>query len=166
MAKKKKWLSQKGWNSLLMIAAAAGIMLFQIPEYIKQQRMENSGQQQIQLSLFSPQAKLKKLITPYFILTDGGQGEWYSDIALEVGSNQLIQRWQRIAGTPVSKSMFKELEAKLSVPHTLEVWQENKEEPLRLTYYEMPDYWLMQNWQGDWFAVSVAFDYLFPVQTD
>lgn len=161
MARKRRFLTQKGWNSLLMIAAAAGIMLFQLPEYIKQQRAKGVEQQQIQVSLLSPRAELKRLITPQFILSSE-QGEWQSDLALDVGANQLIQRWKRLAGTPVSKDMFSKLESTLSAPHTLEVWQKEREEPYRLTYYEMPDYWLMQNWQGDWFAVSVTADYLFP----
>lgn len=165
MARKRRFLSQKGWNSLLMIAAAAGIMLFQVPEYIKQQRLKNSGVQQIQVSLLSPRAELDKLITPYFILSRV-KDEWHSDIPLDVGANQLIQRWEGLAGTPVSKEMFAKLQTSLSSPRTLEVWIQEKAEPYRLTYYEMPDYWLIQNWQGDWFAVSVTPDYLFPMLSE
>lgn len=161
MAKKRRFLSQRGWNSMLMIAAAGGIVLFQLPEYIKQQRLENSEIKQIHVSLLSPRAELERLITPMFILSSN-QGEWQSDIALDVGANQLIQRWKRLAGTPVSKEMLSTLQPTLSIPYTLEVWLKDREEPYRLTYYEMPDYWLMQNWQGDWFAVSVTEDYLFP----
>jgi hypothetical protein len=44
---------------------------------------------------------------------------------------------------------------------SVEVWFEKEEEPQRITVYQAPNFWMMQNWQGEWIAVSAEKSYLF-----
>ncbi len=75
--------------------------------------------------------------------------------------SQLIERWFTLEGTLLNDDSVKALKEKLPAPSSVEVWLEDQEEPQRITIYQAPSFWMMQNWQGEWIAVSAEEGYLF-----
>ncbi|WP_051415982.1 hypothetical protein [Salinivibrio socompensis] len=68
-----------------------------------------------------------------------------------------------MTGTHVDEATLQSLRPQLATPRTLELTRSPDQEPIRITYYQQPQYWLMQNEQGQWLAVSVDRRYLFPL---
>ena len=79
-----------------------------------------------------------------------------------VSAQELSQRWQQIVGTEVDAKTYTDLTPQLNTPHTIEVWYQDQEEPQRITYYHLPEFWLLKNWNDQWLAVSIEESYLFP----
>ena len=66
-------------------------------------------------------------------------------------------------GTPVDEDNYRSLKPRLINLNSLEVWYRDQEEPQRITYYQLPQFWLLKNWQEQWIAVSVEANYLLPM---
>lgn len=87
--------------------------------------------------------------------------QWQSHPRLAIDAETLIQRWQNLQGTPVPEKILATLKRQL--PPAQILWITLKQQPaFALTIYQFPDFWLMQNWQQQWLAVSVNSEYLFP----
>ncbi|MDK9759942.1 hypothetical protein KIV40_32730, partial [Vibrio sp. D173a] len=99
------------------------------------------------------------------VLADDGwqyQSQGSAQELSQPSAQELSQRWQQLVGTEVDSKTYQSLSASLTSPQTIEVWYQNQEEPQRITYYQLPDFWLLKNWQGKWLAVSVEAEYLLP----
>ena len=79
-----------------------------------------------------------------------------------VSAQELSQRWQQLVGTEVDSQTYTDLTPRLNTPHTIEVWYQDQEEPQRITYYQLPEFWLLKNWNDQWLAVSIEESHLFP----
>jgi len=90
--------------------------------------------------------------------------DWQSTRPLSISPEQAINRWQALQGTIVDSKTFEQLKPNLSAAHTIEVWYQEQEEPQRVTYYKTPQFWLFQNWNQEWIAVSVDEGYLFSFE--
>lgn len=157
------------WNNILMLSVIAFIGVLNLPTLIKAYLIEPEPEQQVSSPypyLLNPRAKLQAL---YFakwslVLEDGQWGYQLKNPvpAQSISAQERAQRWQQLVGTEVDSQTYTDLVSQLSTPHTIEVWYQDQEEPQRITYYQLPEFWLLKNWNDQWLAVSIEESYLFP----
>ncbi|MFM2641194.1 hypothetical protein AAFX33_08265 [Vibrio chagasii] len=157
------------WNNILMLSVIAFIGVLNLPTLIKAYLIEPEPEQQVSSPypyLLNPGAELQAL---YFakwslVLEDGQWGYQLkgSAPAQSISAQERAQRWQQLVGTEVDSQTYTDLASQLGTPHTVEVWYQDQEEPQRITYYQLPEFWLLKNWNDQWLAVSIEESYLFP----
>ena len=146
--------SRRKYNNMLIIFVLLFIGVLQAPQLIKTYLLE--PEQQIETAsgvqpLFEGANGIKKMhFADYDLASDTSETD-----------SQLIKRWFTLEGTVLNEESVKVLKTKLPAPSTVEVWLKNQEEPQRVTIYQAPNFWMMQNWQGEWIAVSAEEGYLF-----
>ncbi|NMV05869.1 hypothetical protein, partial [Vibrio parahaemolyticus] len=89
-------------------------------------------------------------------------GRWQSNIKVDAPISELVSRWQSLEGTELTSEQYDHLKPNLAVPETVEVWYQDLEEPQRVTFFRLPDFWLFKTWQDKWVAISVDENYLMP----
>ena len=146
--------SRRKYNNMLIIFVLLFIGVLQAPQLIKTYLLE--PEQQIETitgvqPLFEGINTIQKMHFADYDLTS-----YTSEV-----DSQLIERWFTLEGTVLNEESVKVLKTKLPAPSTVEVWLDNQEEPQRVTIYQAPNFWMMQNWQGEWIAVSAEEGYLF-----
>ncbi|MEZ9057339.1 hypothetical protein [Vibrio pelagius] len=158
------------WNNILILSVIAFIGVLNLPTIIKTYLLAPEAEMTSESDfpyLLNPSDQITAMHFSQWsiVLSENGweYQEQGSPIELTQPSAQtLSQRWQQLVGTEVEDETYQSLSASLSSPQTIEVWYLNQEEPQRITYYRLPDFWLLQNWQGKWLAVSVEPEYLMP----
>lgn len=153
--------NRRKWNNILIFSIIAFIVILNLPTLIKTYLIPPEQQFQISNTLFRPQYTVTAVYSSDWEL-ENRQGQWVLSPALSISGQALFEHWQQLVGTPVNDETYQSLADKLPAPQTLEVWYKEQEEPQRITYYQMPKFWLLKNWQDRWIAVSVDTDYLFP----
>lgn len=159
-------LSRRGWNNVLIFAVIIFIAVLQLPTWFKHyfQPVMAPEEQALQ-HLLPADAMLERLNLPDVALVRDTAGGWAADASLPVPAAELAARWLRLAGTAVDEEMIAALKPGLGAPRSVEVWLVGQIEPLRLTVYQLPQFWLINNGQGRWLALSVEEGYLFPAAT-
>ncbi|UTV27893.1 hypothetical protein [Photobacterium atrarenae] len=156
-------LSRRGWNNVIIIAVVVFIAVIQFPELLRNRQMQESATDPAVTSLLPATAVVTRLVLPAHELSQAKAGEWQSHPPV-AGAQQLITHWQTLSGTRVDEAVMAQLKPQLSAPRTAEIWLASVQEPVRVTYYQLPQFWLLRNWQGHWLAVTVDEAYLFPVK--
>ncbi|WP_254877599.1 hypothetical protein [Salinivibrio sp. EAGSL] len=136
-----------------------GLML--LPDYLRHQRQLNAMPEGV-IALVDSRSEVLSLRFAHLTLTRTLDG-WQTDKPLVISPTELAQRWLGLAGTQVDEATLQSLRPQLTAPRTLELTRSPDKEPIRITYYQQPQFWLMQNEQGQWLAVSVDRRYLFPL---
>lgn len=150
---------RRRWNNLLILAVILFIGIINLPSIIKSYLIEPPASPYP--SLLNPQAELQAMHFTRLSLQKS-HGEWQANPPINIEPQELIERWQQLAGTRVDEQTYQSLQSKLGNPHSIEVWYQDQEEPQRITYYQAPQFWLFKNWQNEWIAVSAEAGYLFP----
>ncbi|MDD1782048.1 hypothetical protein LRP49_12790 [Enterovibrio sp. ZSDZ35] len=160
--------SRRGFNNILIIGILVFIALMNLPTYLRSKVAEYDAAQQSQqaipesvIALLPSNLNVKALQFPNFTLTQGSP--WQTDIALDISPTELAGRWMNLSGTEIDKATYDKLKPSLRSPSTLVVDLGPEIEPLRLTYFQLPQFWLIQNAENHWLAVSVDPHYLFPL---
>ena len=149
-----KKTSRRKYNNMLIIAVLVFIGVLQAPQLIKTYLLE--PEQQVETvtgvqALFEGKNAIQKMhFADYDVASDTSDQD-----------TQFIKRWFTLEGTVLNSESVKVLKTKLPAPSTVEVWLADQEEPQRITIYQAPNFWMMQNWQGEWIAVSAEAGYLF-----
>ncbi|MGR5140707.1 hypothetical protein ACQKPX_03415 [Photobacterium sp. DNB23_23_1] len=156
-------LSRRGWNNVMIIAVICFIAVVQLPELVKQRfGQEGLAREGSGMAMLLPfESTIEQLHLPQTSLQREG-GEWVARPRVALPAAQLISHWQALTGTAISNEVVGKLKSTLPPPSSVEIWLAGQEEPVRVTVYQQPQYWLLQNWQGEWLAVSVEAAYLFP----
>ena len=146
--------SRRKYNNMLIIFVLLFIGVLQAPQLIKTYLLE--PKQSVEMvtgiqSLFEGTNPIQKM---HFVDHDVTSNTSEQD-------TKLIDRWFTLEGTVLNEGSVKVLKTKLPAPSTVEAWLENHEAPQRVTIYRAPNFWMMQNWQGEWIAVSAEAGYLF-----
>lgn len=159
----RKTINQRRrWNYSLMLVVVVFMILLNLPTLIKQYLIPVASEQSAShLHLLNPNADLHALHFSQWSLTHQ-QGEWDVSVASNVAPQKLAQRWRLLVGTEISQQQFQSLKPSLVSPNSIEVWFVNQDEPQRVTYYQLPQFWLLKNWQDKWIAVTVEPSYLLP----
>lgn len=159
-------LSRRGWNNVIIAAVVGFIAMVQLPELIKERFSNASSSSSTTPSaalrrLLPEQAVITQLVLPdYQLMLQGGQ--WAAEPSMQSDLPAVVNRWQAIAGTAVDNETITQLKPQLAAPRTVEIWLTMTEEPVRVTVYYLPQFWLLQGWEGRWLAISVDETYLFP----
>ncbi|MGF1868591.1 hypothetical protein [Photobacterium indicum] len=161
-------LSRRGWNNVIIIAVVIFIAMMQLPDLIKA-RLASSDiassdevASPILHSLLPAKATISQLVLPHHQIMKK-EGIWVSEPSINTEPQVWIEHWESIAGTPVNDDMMVQLKSQLTSPRTVEIWLQSAEEPIRVTVYQQPQFWLLKSWQGSWIAISVEEAYLFPL---
>ncbi len=152
-----------------MLSVIAFIGVLNLPTLIKAYLIEPEPEQQASSPypyLLNPGAELQALyFAKWSLVLEDGQWDYQlkgSAPAQSISAQERAQRWQQLVGTEVDSQTYTDLASQLSTPHTIEVWYQDQEEPQRITYYQLPEFWLLKNWNDQWLAVSIEESYLFP----
>lgn len=157
------------WNNILMLSVIAFIGVLNLPTLIKTYLIEPEPEVKVSgsyPSLLNPAAELQALHFANWsvVLEDDHWAYQFKDTVLPqtTSAQELSQRWQELVGTEVDSQTYTDLSPQLNTPHTIEVWYQDQEEPQRITYYQLPQFWLLKNWNDQWLAVSIEESYVFP----
>lgn len=152
-----------------MFSVIAFIGVLNLPTLIKAYLIEPEPEQQVSSPypyLLNPRAELQALhFAKWSLVLEDGQWGYQlkgSAPAQSISAQERAQRWQQLVGTEVDSQTYTDLTSQLTTPHTIEVWYQDQEEPQRITYYQLPEFWLLKNWNEQWLAVSIEESYLFP----
>ncbi|BCL71499.1 hypothetical protein TUMSATVNIG1_34650 [Vibrio nigripulchritudo] len=152
-------LSRRGWNNVLILAILAFIAIINAPSVLREHF--GLGQTSALPYVLDPNEKPVALHFAQWSV-ENTNNEWQSTRQLSVEPLQAALRWTELTGTSVDQATYNKLKDNLPPARTLEVWYSNVEEPARITFYQTPSFWLLQNWEKEWVAVSVDKQYLFP----
>ena len=152
-----------------MLSVIAFIGVLNLPTLIKTYLIEPEPELQANNPypyLLNPAAELQALhFAKWSVVQEDGRWVYQmkeSASEQSVSAQELSQRWQQLVGTEVDSQTYTDLTPQLNTPHTIEVWYQEQEEPQRITYYQLPEFWLLKNWNDKWLAVSIEESYLFP----
>ncbi|MCW8329575.1 hypothetical protein MD588_12235 [Photobacterium sp. SDRW27] len=155
-------LSRRGWNNVIIIAVVLFIAMIQFPDLIRERfGTDDRSSSPVLQSLLPEQAIVSRLVLPQHVITSL-DGQWVAEPRMEEAPQTIVEHWQSISGTTVDEDMMAQLKPQLSTPVTVEVWLQAAEEPVRVTVYQLPQFWLLSSWQGAWLAITVEESYLFP----
>lgn len=157
-------LSRRGWNNVIIIGVVCFIAVIRLPELLQQRFATNQPEPMVASGLtrlLPEDTPMTRLSLPQVALRQSELG-WLAEPPVSLPAATLAAHWQRLEGTPVNRDMMAQLQPTLQAPRTAEIWLASHEEPVRVTIYQLPQFWLLQNWQGEWLAVSVDEAYLFP----
>ncbi|MCE0493740.1 hypothetical protein LRQ06_07395 [Vibrio sp. DNF-1] len=155
--------SGRKWNNILIFSVIAFIIILNLPTLIKTYLIPPDQQFHISNTLFNANDTVTAVYSADWAL-EKKQGFWTLTPTLAISATTLYEHWHGLEGTPVNEETYQSLSKKLPPAQTLEIWYKEQEEPQRVTFYQMPTFWLFKNWQNRWIAVSVDKNYLFPQQ--
>lgn len=153
------------WNNILIFSVIVFIVILNLPTLIKTYLIPPEQQHPISTVLFNPAYTAKAVYSSDWSLEKKDE-QWHVFPVLTLSGPTLFEHWQGLEGTPVNQETYQSLVNKLPAAQTLEVWYNEQEEPQRITFYQLPTFWLFKNWQDRWIAVSVEKSYLFPLKTN
>ncbi|OOF11721.1 hypothetical protein BZG82_03920 [Salinivibrio sp. PR5] len=154
-------LKRKTWNNILIFSVVIFFGLMLLPDYLRHQRHARDMPDGV-IALVTSRSEVLALRFSHLTLTRTLDG-WQTDKPLLISPTELAQRWLGLKGTQVNDATLQSLRPQLTAPRTLELLRSPDQEPIRITYYQQPQFWLMQNERGQWLAVSVDSRYLFPL---
>ncbi|MCG3816493.1 hypothetical protein [Photobacterium damselae] len=157
-------LTRRGWNNVMIIGVISFIAIIQLPELIKAHLAKTSTPQAPQahiISLLPANAHINQLRFRQHDIDLLPHG-WRIRPSSQQAPETFVNHWQSLQGTEVLPEMLAKLKPLLTDPQTVEIGLVGHNEPARVTVYQLPKFWLMQNPQGKWLAISVDNGYLFP----
>lgn len=156
-------LTRRGWNNVIIIGVLAFIAVIQLPELLRT-RLATTAPSIVSstvIPLFTSDRVLLQLILPQVTLQHSKVG-WQSQPPIAVDIATFIAHWQTLQGTKVTAKQLLALKKQLLIPYTIEAWLVGYSQPQRITAYQLAHFWLLNNGAGQWLAVTVDSDFLFP----
>lgn len=156
-------LTRRGWNNVIIIGVLAFIAVIQLPGLIRARLTTPvaSVPSPAVIPLFAQDRIIQRLLLPKMAFQHSVTG-WESNPSITLDIATFIARWQTLAGTEVSEQQLVSLKSQLKTPRTVEAWLVGYSQPQRITAYQLPHFWLFNNGTGQWLAVTVDADFLFP----
>lgn len=153
---------RRRWNNLLILGVLAFMLVLNLPTLIQTYLLDDVAEREHPF-LLNPNQDLQALHATQWSLTNE-HDVWKLNVQSTILPQNLAQRWNSLVGTEITDENYQSLKANLTSPQSIEVWYEDQEEPQRITYYQLPQFWLLKNWQDKWIAVTVEPSYLFPAE--
>ncbi|MEE3878817.1 hypothetical protein [Vibrio sp. YYF0003] len=150
---------RRRWNNILILGVIAFIVISNAPMWIKTYLLSEE---------VDPYPNLLRSDHQVSAIYYSGwelelkNGEWQANIKVSIPSEELVARWQSLEGTELTEQQYETLKHQLKAPESIEVWYQDLDEPQRITFYRLSDFWLFKNWQDKWIAISVDDGYLLP----
>ncbi|KJG14038.1 hypothetical protein [Photobacterium iliopiscarium] len=156
-------LTRRGWNNVIIIGVLAFIAVIQLPGLIRARLTTPvaSVPSPAVIPLFAQDRMIQRLLLPKMAFQHLVAG-WESNPSITLDIATVVARWQALVGTEVSKQQLVSLKSQLKTPRTVEAWLVGYSQPQRITAYQLPHFWLFNNGAGQWLAVTVDADFLFP----
>ncbi|WP_297475148.1 hypothetical protein [uncultured Photobacterium sp.] len=156
-------LTRRGWNNVIIIGVLVFIAVIQLPELIRTPLITPIAPvpSSTVIPLFAQDRLIQQLLLPAIIFQQTDTG-WKSQPVVSFDIATFITRWQTLEGTLVSAQQLASLKSQLIAPRTIEVWLVGYSQPQRITAYQFPSFWLFNNGSGQWLAVTVDANFLFP----
>lgn len=160
-------LTRRGWNNVIIIGVLAFIAVIQLPELLRTRLATTTSStaslivSSTVIPLFASDRVLQQLILPQVTLQHSKAG-WQSQPPIVVDIATFIGHWQTLKGTKVTAKQLLALKKQLLIPYTIEAWLVGYSQPQRITAYQLAHFWLLNNGAGQWLAVTVDSDFLFP----
>ena len=156
-------LTRRGWNNVIIIGVLAFIAVIQLPGLIRARLTTPiaSVPSPAVIPLFAQDRMIQRLLLPKMAFQHSVVG-WKSNPSITLDIATFIARWQTLAGTEVSEQQLVSLKSQLNTPRTVEAWLVGYSQPQRITAYQLTHFWLFNNGAGQWLAVTVDADFLFP----
>lgn len=153
--------NRRRWNNRLILGVLIFMLVLNLPTLIKTYLLDDSAESDHPY-LLNPNQDLQALYAMQWSLTNDQDG-WQLNLPAFISPQDLAQRWKTLVGTEISEENYQSLQASLTSPQSIEAWYVDQEEPQRITYYQLPQFWLLKNWQDKWIAVTVESSYLLPI---
>lgn len=147
------------WNNILILGIIAFMVILNAPTWIKTYLL--SEEVDPYPNLLRSDHEVSAIYYSGWEM-DLNSGQWQSNIKTNIPTAELVARWQSLEGTELSEQQLDTLKSQLTAPESIEVWYQGLDEPQRVTFYRLTDFWLFKNWQDKWIAISVGDDYLLP----
>ena len=150
---------RRRWNNILILGVIAFIVILNAPMWIKTYLLSEE---------VDPYPNLLRSDHQVSAIYYSGwelelkNGEWQANIKVSIPSEELVARWQSLEGTELTEQQYETLKHQLKAPESIEVWYQDLDEPQRIIFYRLSDFWLFKNWQDKWIAISVDDGYLLP----
>ena len=156
-------LTRRGWNNVIIIGVLAFIAVIQLPGLIRARLTTPvaSVPSPAVIPLFAQDRMIQRLLLPKMAFQHLVAG-WESNPSITLDIATVVARWQALVGTEVSEQQLVSLKSQLKTPRTVEAWLVGYSQPQRITAYQLPHFWLFNNGTGQWLAVTVDADFLFP----
>ena len=156
-------LTRRGWNNVIIIGVLAFIAVIQLPGLIRARLTTPvaSVPSPAVIPLFAQDRMIQRLLLPKMAFQHLVAG-WESNPSITLDIATVVARWQALVGTEVSEQQLVSLKSQLNTPRTVEAWLVGYSQPQRITAYQLPHFWLFNNGTGQWLAVTVDADFLFP----
>ncbi|KJG25503.1 hypothetical protein UB37_02880 [Photobacterium iliopiscarium] len=156
-------LTRRGWNNVIIIGVLAFIAVIQLPGLIRARLTTPvaSVPSPAVIPLFAQDRMIQRLLLPKMAFQHLVAG-WESNPSITLDIATVVARWQALVGTEVSEQQLVSLKSQLKTPRTVEAWLVGYSQPQRITAYQLPHFWLFNNGAGQWLAVTVDADFLFP----
>lgn len=151
---------RRRWNNILILCVIAFMLVLNAPMLIKTYLVDEvedpfpnllRSDHQISAIYFSDWELEKH------------DGQWHSSIKANIPVQEVVARWQALEGTELTQEQYQQLKDRLPAPESIEIWYQGLEEPQRVTFYRLSDFWLFSNWQGKWIAISIDGHYIMPM---
>ncbi|HCG6982509.1 hypothetical protein R7127_00510 [Vibrio sp. 1159] len=150
---------RRRWNNILILGVIAFIVILNAPMWIKTYLL--SEEVDPYPNLLRSDHYVRAIYYSGWEL-ELKNGEWQANIKVSIPSEELVARWQSLEGTELTEQQYETLKHQLKAPESIEVWYQDLDEPQRITFYRLSDFWLFKNWQDKWIAISVDDGYLLP----
>ncbi|ARV71452.1 hypothetical protein [Vibrio campbellii] len=155
----KKVHRRRRWNNILILGIIIFMVILNAPTWIKTYLIDE------QVDLYPNLLRSDHDVSAIYYAgweLDKQNGQWQSNIKAHIPVQEIITRWQSLEGTELTSEQYEQLKPHLSSPESIEVWYQGLEEPQRITFYRLDDFWLFKNWQDKWIAISVDGNYIMP----
>lgn len=150
---------RRRWNNILILGIIAFMVILNAPNWIKTYLINE------QVDLYPNLLRSDHEVSAIYFAgweVEKQNGQWQSNIKAHIPVQEIITRWQSLEGTELTSGQYEQLKPRLSSPESIEVWYQGLEEPQRITFYRLNDFWLFYNWQDKWIAISVDGSYIMP----
>ncbi|EHV9720826.1 TPA: hypothetical protein ACMDUX_003256 [Vibrio parahaemolyticus] len=150
---------RRRWNNILILGIIAFIVILNAPMWIKTYLLSENVDPYPHLLRTDHSVSA---IYSNSLELEFRDGRWHANADVPLPLSELIARWQSLEGTELNSQQYEQLKPSLSSPESIEVWYQGLEEPQRITFYRLDDFWLFKNWQDKWIAISVDSNYIMP----
>ncbi|MBE5189865.1 hypothetical protein [Vibrio parahaemolyticus] len=150
---------RRRWNNILILGIIAFIVILNAPMWIKTYLLSEN------VDPYPHLLRTDHLVSAIYsnsLELEFRDGRWHANADVPLPLSELIARWQSLEGTELNSQQYEQLKPSLSSPESIEVWYQGLEEPQRITFYRLDDFWLFKNWQDKWIAISVDSNYIMP----
>ncbi|EGQ8282748.1 hypothetical protein BBL81_19035 [Vibrio parahaemolyticus] len=150
---------RRRWNNILILGIIAFIVILNAPMWIKTYLLSEN------IDPYPHLLRTDHSVSAIYansLELEFRDGRWHANADVPLPLSELIARWQSLEGTELNSQQYEQLKPSLSSPESIEVWYQGLEEPQRITFYRLDDFWLFKNWQDKWIAISVDSNYIMP----